>query len=192
MLSPILSKSPLRWIFILLSVAILAGASISALTGTNNRFSSKQVESYMQIVGSELGQPKNWTTDTGVFSVGKTSCYPVALGEGKRDGAPGVYTWFTCSGIRPLVLTDVGKSNLPCTGFSLPVWIAPSGKSVNYEAASSASAYAALRTTAPARIQSLMDRNYNLVNQRSANQIVDRAALGAQPRGVIGNQSVCP
>ena len=192
MLSPILSKSPRRWIFILLSVAILAGASISVLTGTGNRFSSKQVESYMQIVGSELGQPKNWTTDTGVFSVRKTSCYPVTLGEGERNGVHGVYTWFTCSGIRPLALTDASKSNLPCTGFSLPVWIASSGKSINYEAASSASAYAALRSTAPAKVQNLMDRNYNLVNQRSSNQIVDRAALGTQPKNIIGNQSVCP
>lgn len=184
-------KSLLKLVILLLSMIIIGVSSFLALTGTGNRFSSKQVESYMQIVGSKLEEPNNWKTDTGTFSVGKTSCYPVVLGEGDRNGAPGVYTWFTCSGIHNVTLAETGETSFSCTGFSWPVWIAPNKKSINYETASSAPAYYALLNTAPAKVQNLMDRNYNLVNQRTSNQIIDRAALGTQPKNIIGNQSVC-
>lgn len=186
-----LMKPLLKVIVIFLSMIMLGGSSCSPLAGTSTRFSTKQIESYMQIVTSKLEHSPNQETDLGKFSQAKLACYSVLLGEGNHNGNHGLYTWFTCSGIHSLTLASTGQTNFSCTGFSLPVWIAPVGKSINYETISTASQYYALRSAAPQIVQSQLSSTYNLVHQRPSKPIIDSAIQGSQSKNIAANQLAC-
>lgn len=173
----ILKKSSPRRILVLLAIAILVGASILVLPGTGDRFSPKQVESYLKIVTSKLEQPQNLKTNSVGFGQAALSCYSAVLGQGKHKGNRGLYTWFTCSRIHNAPLANASQENFFCTGFSLPIWIAPSKKSVDYEAISTSSAYYALLNTAPRTVQNQLSSAYNLVNQRPSKQLTKNQSL---------------
>jgi hypothetical protein len=172
---------------IVLALIILGGSSSSPLSGATASFSNQEIQSYIQLVTNKLEQPGNHGVQLGTFNQAKLSCYPVLLGQGERAGNPGLYTWFTCSGIHKAVLASTNKKNFSCTGFSSAVWIQPAGKSVTFAAVTNDSQYLALKSSAPTAIQIKLTTAYSLVHQGTYNEEAGPTSLGLQNE----SQPVC-
>jgi len=153
-------------------------------------FSQQQISSYLRTVTSELEVSKNWSASFGRTIGGKLYCYSVVLGEGVRAGNNGLYTWFTCSATHKLDASNAIKSNISCTGFSLPVWIEPKAGKINYQPVVSSADYSSFRVSAPAKIQTVMDANYTRINSGQNRVVIARAIQGSQVNGA-GTSKIC-
>jgi hypothetical protein len=181
-MNPLLKISAVAFVLI-----ILGGSSSSPIAGASPSFSTKQIDSYMQVVTAKLEQPQSQPAQLGTFGQAKLSCYSILLGEVNRSGNHGLYTWFTCSGIHKAVSASTTPANFSCTGFSSAVWIEPVGKTVSYTAMTSASQYLTLRSSAPWEIQNKLSSAYNLVHKQSYQPVVERALRAVHPE----SQPVC-
>lgn len=114
-------------------------------------------------------------------------CHSVVLGEGVRAGNYGLYTWFTCSAMHKLDTSNASKTDISCTGFSSPVWIEPRAGKVKYQPAISNADYLALRMSAPATIQTVMDANYTQLNSNQSRVLIARAVQGKQENSAIAS-----
>jgi len=173
-------KPILKWGLVALSMIIIGGSSSAPLTAANTSFSSKQIQSYIQVVTSNLEQNQGQGSSLGTFSQAKLSCYSVLLGEGERAGNPGLYTWFTCSGIHNALAASAGAASFSCTGFSSAVWIQPAGNKVQYSAVTNTAQYVALRNAAPENVQNKLTTAYNIVHQPANEAIVGHAIPATQ------------
>lgn len=172
-------KSPALKIALIV-VALLFAETSYATNGnaTPGSFSQKQITTFVKTVTTELELSKNWKGSFANITGSKLYCNSVVLGEGIRAGNHGLYTWFTCSAMHKLDTTTTSSTSLTCTGFSSPVWIQPSAGSIDFQAVSYGPEYLALRTSAPAHVQTLMDSTYNQVNSGAPRVVVARATQG--------------
>ncbi|HEX7404448.1 MAG TPA: hypothetical protein VF307_00820 [Candidatus Nanopelagicaceae bacterium] len=173
-------KPILKWSLVALSMMIIGGSSSAPLTVANTSFSSKQIQLYIQVVTSNLEQNQGQGSSFGTFSQAKLSCYSVLLGEGERAGNPGLYTWFTCSGIHNPLSASSNPINFSCTGFSSAVWIQPAGNKVQYSAVTNTAQYVALRNAAPEEVQNKLTAAYNIFHQSANEAIVGHAIPATQ------------
>ncbi|MDP1720127.1 MAG: hypothetical protein Q8L08_03900 [Candidatus Nanopelagicaceae bacterium] len=150
---------------------------------STGHFSQQQISSFIKTVTNDIEVGKNWSANFGTSANGKLYCHSVVLGEGVRDGNHGLYTWFTCSAIHRLDTANASKSNIPCTGFSSPVWIEPKASRVKYQSVTNSVEYAAFRATAPTTIQTVLDSNYAQVNSNQTRVVVARAVQGSRVSG---------
>ncbi|MEI9907123.1 MAG: hypothetical protein WDO06_03720 [Actinomycetota bacterium] len=121
------TKKSIVHIALLIIAVLLAEASYAATSdATTGRFSEKQINSYIKIVTTELELSANRGSNFGASASSKLYCHPTVLGEGVRSGVHGLYTWYTCSAMHKLDLNEINSNGVPCTGFSLPIWIATS------------------------------------------------------------------
>ena len=157
---------------------------------STGHFSQQQISSFVKTVTNELEVSKNWSESFGTSAVGKLYCHSVVLGEGVRGGNYGLYTWFTCSAMHKLVISNASNSNISCTGFSSPVWIEPKAGKVKFQPVTNGAEYTAFRATAPATIQTVMDSNYTQVNSSQSRVIIARAVQGSQVSGAISS-TIC-
>jgi hypothetical protein len=164
----------------LIVLALLFTETSFAASGNANSggFSQKQITTFVKTVTTELELSKNWKASFANTAGSKLYCHSVVLGEGVRAGNRGLYTWFTCSAMHKLDITKTSNSALACTGFSSPVWIAPTATSINFQAVSFGPEYVAFKTSAPAPVQTLMDSTYNQMNSGSPRVLIARATLG--------------
>jgi hypothetical protein len=174
-------------VFALLLTETSFAASGNATSGS---FSQKQITSFVKTVTTELELSKNWKASFANTAGSNLYCNSVVLGEGVRAGSRGLYTWFTCSAMHKLNVTNTSRTALACTGFSSPVWIQPTAGSINFQAIAYGSEYVSFRTSAPAPIQTLMDSTYNQLNAGQSRQVVARAIQGAS-NSKVTSQSHC-
>lgn len=154
--------------------------SVAMGDASAGHFSQQQISSFLKTVTNDLEMSKNWSASFGTSASGKLYCHSVVLGEGVRAGNHGLYTWFTCSAMHKLDPSNASKTNISCTGFSSPVWIEPRAGKVKYQPVISNADYAALRTSAPATIQTVMDANYTQLNSNQSRVVIARAVQGKQ------------
>jgi hypothetical protein len=179
-INPSPAKPFLKWGIVLFAMMIFGGSGASPIASASSSFSNQQIHSFMKVVTSKLEQAQTQRSTLGTFAPEKLTCYSVFLGEGNRNGSPGLYTWFTCSGIHNAVAIMPSHPSFSCTGFSSAVWIQPAGNTVNYSAVHSAAQYLALRSTAPRDIQKKLSASYNLVHQPSNDLVISRAIPAGQ------------
>jgi len=60
-----------------------------------------------------------------------------------------------------LDLNAISSNGVPCTGFSLPIWIATSPNTVSYKAISGGAEYISFKATAPVEVQTFLDSAYS-------------------------------
>jgi len=182
------NASVLKISMIILALLFTETSFAASGNATSGGFSQKQISTFVKTVTTELELSKNWKASFANTVGSKLYCNSVVLGEGVRAGNRGLYTWFTCSAMHKLDTTKATSSTLGCTGFSSPVWIAPTATSINFKAVSFGPEYLAFRTSAPAPVQTLMDSTYNQMNSGSPRVLVARATQGAAtPSAVAQN-----
>lgn len=150
---------------------------------STGHFSQQQISSFVKTVTNDIEVSKNWSASFGTSAGGKLYCHSVVLGEGVRAGNYGLYTWFTCSAMHKLIISNASNSNISCTGFSSPVWIEPKAGKVKYQPVISNADYAAFRASAPATIQTGMDANYTQLNSSQSRVVIARAVQGSRISG---------
>lgn len=162
-----LKRPTMRSTFSLLGVTVLTVLTIAvaaAFAPVGNaaagHFSQNQVISYVKTVASEIELTNNRGPNLGTSAGSKLYCHPTVYGQGVRGGNDGLYVWVTCSAMRKLEVRASQSSTPMCTGFSAPLWIEASAKSVSYRAISSKSEYIAYRSSAPTEVQAALDATY--------------------------------
>jgi len=160
-------KSVVRLAMIVLAV-LLGEASYAAVgDAATGRFSEQQINSYVKIVTTEIELSANRGSNFGASATTKLYCHPTVLGEGVRSGVHGIYTWFTCSAMHKLNLSEINSKGVPCTGFSMPIWIATSPNTISYKAISGGAEYISFRASAPIPVQTFLDSSYSQMSQMS-------------------------
>lgn len=150
---------------------------------SSGHFSQQQISSFVKTVTNDLEVSKNWNASFGTSANGKLYCHSAVLGEGVRAGNYGLYTWFTCSAMHKLEISNATNSGIACTGFSSPVWIEPKAGKVNYQPVINSADYTVFRASAPAMIQSVMDANYSRLNSNQSRIVIARAVQGLRVSG---------
>lgn len=181
-------RSTLPRMAVVLALTLFAQTFDVAMGGASTgHFSRQQISSFIKTVTNDIEVGKNWSANFGTSTNGKLYCHSVVLGEGVRDGNYGLYTWFTCSAMHRLDTTNASKSNIPCTGFSSPVWIEPKAGKVKYQSVTNSIEYATFRVTAPTTIQTVMDSNYAQVNSNQTRVVIARAVQGPRVSGATSS-----
>ncbi len=152
---------------------------------STGHFSQQQISSFMKTVTNEIEVSKNWSAHFSTSTDGKLYCHSVVLGEGVRAGNHGLYTWFTCSAMHKLDISDTTKTDISCTGFSSPVWIEPKAGKVKYQPVINNADYSAFRASAPTKIQAVMDANYTQLNSNASRVVIARAVRGSSANSAI-------
>ena len=182
------NASVLKISLIILALLFTETSFASSANAASGSFSQKQITTFVKTVKTELELSKNWKASFANSAGSKLYCNSVVLGEGVRAGNRGLYTWFTCSAMHKLDTAKASSTALACTGFSSPVWIAPTATSINFQAVSFGPEYLAFRTSAPAPVQTLMDSTFNQMNSSAPRVILARATRGAAtPRAATQN-----
>lgn len=165
----------------LIVLALLSTEWSYAAIGNANTtsFSQKQITDFVKTVTTALELSRNGKSSLSNTTGSKLFCSSIVLGEGFRAGSHGLYTWFTCSAMHKLVISETARVNIACTGFSSPVWIEPKSNSVSFETVTSETDYVAFRNSAPAPVQILMDSNYRQVNSGKPRMLIARATSGS-------------
>lgn len=174
------NSSVLKIAVIVLALLFTESAYATSSNATSTSFSQKQITNFVKTVTTELELSKNWKSSFANTAGSKLYCNSTVLGEGVRAGSHGLYTWFTCSAMHKLTTATMANSNIPCTGFSSPVWIEPTANSIRFQAVTSGSEYLAFRTSAPAHVQTLMDSTYSQINSGGSRVVIARATQGAK------------
>ncbi|MDP1711263.1 MAG: hypothetical protein Q8K86_02245 [Candidatus Nanopelagicaceae bacterium] len=169
-----------RTAMVLTLILITQNFSVAMGDASNGHFSQQQISSFVKSVTNDIEVSKNWSASFGTSTSGKLYCHSVVLGEGLRAGNFGLYTWFTCSAMHRLDTSNASKTDISCTGFSSPVWIEPRAGKVKYQPVISNADYVALRSSAPATIQTVMDANYTELNSTKSRVVIARAVQGKQ------------
>lgn len=87
--------------------------------------------------------------------------------------------------------SSFASTAIACTGFSSPVWIQPTADSINFQAVSYGPEYVAFRTSAPARVRTLMDSTYNQMYAGKPRVVIARATQGASTSNTTTRNSTC-
>jgi len=169
-----------RVAMVLALIVFTQSFSVAMGDASTGHFSQQQISSFVKTVTNEIEVSKNWSASFGTSVGGKLYCHSVVLGEGVRAGKYGLYTWFTCSAMHKLDPSNASKTDISCTGFSSPVWIEPRAGKVKFQPVISNADYAALRTSAPVAIQTVMDANYTHLNSSQSRVLIARAVQGKQ------------
>lgn len=156
---------------------------------STGHFSQQQISSLLKTVTNEIEVSKNWSASFGTNRDAKLYCNSVVLGEGVRAGKFGLYTWFTCSAMHKLDVSDLSKPAIACTGFSAPVWIEPKAGKIKFQAVINDVDYSNFRASAPAKIQTVMDANYNQLNVGQARVLIARAIQGSHVNGQVSSNN---
>ncbi|MBI3428636.1 MAG: hypothetical protein HY050_00960 [Actinobacteria bacterium] len=187
----IISKRAMLRIALIATITLFTETfTVAVGDASAGHFSQQQISSYLRTVTSELEVSKNWSASFGTATAGKLYCYSVVLGEGVRAGNNGLYTWFTCSAIHKLDTSSLTRTDIPCTGFSSPVWIEPKAGKISYQPVISTADYSTFRTSAPKSIQAVMDANYTRLKSGQNRVVVARAVQGSQVNGP-GTSNIC-
>ena len=165
----------------LIVLVLLFTETAYAANGNANSgsFSKKQIAIFVKTVQTELELSKNWNSSFAKTTGSNMYCHSIVLGEGVRAGSRGLYTWFTCSALHKLTNRTVTNSNIPCTGFSSPVWIEPAAKTIRFQTLAFGPEYIALRNSAPVQVRKFMDSTFKQMNSSSPRVIIARATQGA-------------
>lgn len=181
-----ISKSALARVAMVVALIVFTETfGVAMGDASTGHFSQQQISSFMKTVTNEIEVSKNWSAHFGTSTGGKLYCHSVVLGEGVRAGNHGLYTWFTCSAMHKLDISDATKSDISCTGFSSPVWIEPKAGKVKYQPVINNADYSAFRASAPAKIQTVMDANYTQLNSSTSRVVIARAVQGSQVNSAI-------
>lgn len=182
------SKSTVARVSMVLALILFTQSfSIAMGDASTGHFSQQQISSFVKTVTNDIEVSKNWSASFGTSAGSKLYCHSVVLGEGVRAGKYGLYTWFTCSAMHKLDTSNASKADISCTGFSSPVWIEPRAGKVKYQPVITNADYAALRTSAPAAIQTVMDANYAQLNSDQSRVVIARAVQGKPENGAISS-----
>lgn len=169
---------------IVLALIFSESAYASNSNATLPSFSEKRIAHLVKVATAKLELRKGSNAHFTKADGPKFHCNSIVLGEGIRSGNRGLYTWFTCSAMHKLTNESIANDNIPCTGFSAPVWIEPTKNSIHVQAITSEEQYLAFRASAPADIQTFMDSTFNQTSSYRTSVVIARATQGAKTQDI--------